>query len=212
VKKVPFTSRAAFTLIELLVVIAIIAILASLLLPALSKAKRKAYDVACQNNLRQLGLATFLYCESNTDHLPFAWIDIDEPATNNFCYLLSPYLSKGAVFETWDFERGIFACPIRMKQGYYGPNPFRISYGMNGYNSIMYPDPKTRRLSDAQAAGSGITIMIADVAVTHNHPPLVDLATNYAGYKHGNKANFVFYDGHVAPYTILQTNTLILSF
>ncbi len=63
-------AHLGFTLIELLVVIAIIAILAALLLPALSRAKQEAYTAVCINNQKQLQLAWLMYLEDNNGKLP----------------------------------------------------------------------------------------------------------------------------------------------
>src|SRR5947208_17052323 len=65
------TAAAGFNVIELLVVVAIVALLATLLLPALTKAKEQGRSSICKNNMRQLTLAMVLYADDNNDYLPW---------------------------------------------------------------------------------------------------------------------------------------------
>ncbi len=133
--------KKGFTLIELLVVIAIIAILASLLLPTLAKAKTKGQGIACLNNLKQLSHAWFLYADDNSDFLVNNhgidetrarrqnWVNNVEDWSNNeentnIVYLtgakLSTYLGQGVA---------VFKCPSDFSVAANGP---RIrSFSMN---------------------------------------------------------------------------------
>ena len=106
-------ARRGFTLIELLVVIAIIAILASMLLPALAKAKDKAHRTACLSNLRQIGLGVLFYAEDDSRHyLSGTYDDGDDDLT----WLYPSYISSA-------LARSVFICPATAN--YIGTNTTR---------------------------------------------------------------------------------------
>jgi prepilin-type N-terminal cleavage/methylation domain-containing protein/prepilin-type processing-associated H-X9-DG protein len=202
-------SGTGFTLIELLVVIAIISILAAMLLPVLSSSRRKAQRIECVNHLRQIGVATVMYCQDNEDRLPFAWYNETNPEINNFYSLLTPIIIAAEFDGYSDFDYKLYVCPVRIREPLVGSNPMRISYGMNAYNSLKYPEPRTRRMS--QVPDPTRRVLVADLAFVYNHPPLRTLAPTQVGYKHGAKANILFFDGHVTQHSVNETNKLLLN-
>ncbi|MCC7375997.1 MAG: type II secretion system protein [Verrucomicrobiales bacterium] len=95
--------QRAFTLIELLVVIAIIAILASMLLPALSRAKVKATTVKCISNLRQIGISMAMYTSDNSEKFPYSGRGWPQMPFIDFLKLFDPYISTNG--------RAFYLCP-----------------------------------------------------------------------------------------------------
>lgn len=93
--------RQAFTLIELLVVIAIIAILAAILFPVFTQAKRAAKTTATMSNLKQLGLATIMYIDSNDDRTPAAYTCVNGTNAVGYC-TTNWWDANDSLFVTWN--------------------------------------------------------------------------------------------------------------
>ncbi len=224
---------SAFTLIELLVVIAIIAILASMLLPALSKAKAKGQTTYCLNSLRQLNICWLMYSDDYNDSLIVnaalgtpdfqnnAWVlgDMSTPtqATNEL------FIQRGKLF-AYNGSTKIYHCPADKStakigaQNYPRVRSYSMSGQMNGnvpvndtrlypinrkYSNILRPPP-----AKAFVFIDEHPISIDDAYIAINVDPPV--WQNYPAAWHQNGANLSFADGHAEHWRWLEAQTLTL--
>ena len=185
----------------MLVVIAIIAILASLLLPALARAKAKAYNTVCINNLRHLGMATRLYSDDNNNMLPSAEILPTQPIDPQkplprICDVLASYVGRFGGTNT--NSATVFKCPTD-KLGLFAAegSSYEWNVDMNGH-----------RIDETRSANMFRVKVIDGVVVENTNlvmrfpPETTPLLLDYEEFhprrpKPGK--NVVFMDGHVAP-------------
>jgi prepilin-type N-terminal cleavage/methylation domain-containing protein/prepilin-type processing-associated H-X9-DG protein len=223
------THRNGFTLIELLVVIAIIAILAAMLLPALSRAKVAAQRTACMNKLRQWGIAETLYTQDNNNYIPREsavtggsslefWANVASASSASVWYNALPRLMgqrPAAAFNTTnkpDFynQTSLFHCPVAR----INDNPGIIQSGPYAYFSIAM-NSKLIQGDDTSIKVTSILKPVATVFFLENrlpNEPMVDSQqattdlgqpSSYANRfvtRHGSVGNLAFVDGHAAGY------------
>lgn len=190
------TRTRAFTLIELLVVIAIIAILAALLLPALSRAKEKAHATSCLNNLKQWGLATQIYTVDNNDFLPpDGTPNPSDSNTNTGWYIQLPQLLGIPRYHdmpwrkdvTADVGRTVWICPSNPRRSN-GNNLFHycLNENVNGTGSGNRP------VKISSLKNHSVIVWLFD----SKNLPAVGTPNFVHTNLHSGGAQFTFLDGH----------------
>ena len=177
----------AFTLIELLVVISIIGILAALLSPALSAAKKRAKSIQCVNDVRQIGIAFNLYAQEHDDHLMQRYYGFNANGVEiGYDELLVPYITR---HNTLTNDARIFVCPSQLQSDY----PHQPGYGMNWY----YDNIKVGAILNQSD-----TILVAETLGpndTGSHRADRDSVDpgELDSERHTGQANYLFLDNHV---------------
>ncbi len=202
----------AFTLIELLVVLAIIGILASLMLPAMSRAKAKAYNTVCVNNLRELGIATRLYSEDNNSRLPSAEILPTQPIDPQhllprICDVLASCIGRVAGTNTNTVT--VFKCP-KDNVGLFGAEG--SSYEWNAdLNGHRIDETRTTKwfMAFQPIDGPGWSTNLTLLFPPQTTPMLLDYEDFHPRPPKSGK-NVVFMDGHVTPLEVSPEDAAIV--